>query len=172
MTNLDMKRFFLLVSFVFLSLTITAQDTDSTFKQNKGFIRLHFLIPGVDYEKPFSNNFTCKIALLSGVGFGKSIGGWDFTPYISAEQRYYFSFGKSTYPNRKKYFSNLYLSLQEIYIFETSDFIMGPVIGYQYTFGRIWYIDLGLGPGFYINNQDFSVSVIGNFSIGLILDFF
>jgi hypothetical protein len=131
-----MKRFlFLLV--LTSSLTLLAQDSDSLIIDKKGFLRLHFLIPGIDYEQPLSNNFTLKFALQSGVGYSNT-SGWEFTPYATAEQRYYFSFRKRrNYPNRDKYFSTLYLSLQENYIFETNDFLIGTVIGYQFSFARI-----------------------------------
>jgi len=168
-----MKSLLFLIGFILVSLSLTAQDNDSLKTQNKAFIRLHFLVPGIDLEKPLTNHITLKIGFLYGVGYGEAIGGWNFTPYMSADQRYYFSRRKkSTYPNREKYFSNFYLSLQENYIFEANDFTIGPVFGYQITFGRIWYFDIGLGAGYQTNNQEFTLFSTGNFSIGLILDFF
>jgi hypothetical protein len=164
-----MKRLILIVLIIFCIKNVSAQN-DSLELCKRGFFRLHFLIPGIDYEKPLNNNITIKFSLSSGVVIGKSIG-FRFTPYLNSEQRCYFSKSRLVSGcNRIDYFSNIYISLQENYIFDSRDFIFGPILGQQFQLSKKWYFDLGLGVGYDLNDKRIRLLNIGNFSIGFVID--
>lgn len=162
-----MKKCFLLLLLFLTPLFLKSQEIDTTYNQ-KSFVRLHFVALGIDYEKPFKDRFSFKGGISSGVAINTD-GLW-LTPVVTFEQRYYFTFKDNVIPGRDDYFSGFYLSLQESFAIIKGYYALGPVFGYQKTFWKRWYFDVGLGAGYDSYTNNVSVGNVGNFYLGIILD--
>ena len=49
-------------------------------------------------------------------------------------------------------------------------FSMGTTMGFQCTFGRRWYWNIGLGPGFTYEESQFSMYGVSDVGFGIILN--
>lgn len=163
-------RAFAVVALMLSFSTIYSQDRDSIFTNRASFVRLHFMVPGIDYEKPLSNNFTIKFGLSSSIAFGNSMG-VVFNPYLIAEQRYYLDlFKDKPTSNREEYFKNFYISLEELYFIKENAVMLGTLVGKQFTFGKRWYLDFGFGITYDLWTANIDYFSLVNFNVGIILD--
>jgi hypothetical protein len=174
-----MKSQFYLVIVLLVILNNKSYSQD-TITNKKTMVRLHFLEPGLTLEQRIGKCFSFSYDIGSGFQYyyynvnGKSTSDLSFFPYIRFEPRYYFDLeNRSKDGRRTTYLSADYLSIQFKKSFPTSKFeswySYGAIIGFQRTFKKIGYIDLGIGYGGTTYGYDTSIGFIGNFHLGVII---
>jgi hypothetical protein len=94
-----------------------------------------------------------------------------FNPRISLEPRYFFTqhYRKSK-GRRSDYYSGWYVGIPFVMTFPELDFSMGTVMGFQSTFGKRWYWNVGMGPGVSYQDISFKMILSGTAAFGVILN--
>lgn len=92
-------------------------------------------------------------------------------PRITLESRYFFSqYHRRLSGRRSDYYSGWYFGLPFVMDLPELSFSMGPVVGFQCTFGRRWYWNVGLGPAVSFQENRFQMTATGTAAFGIILN--
>jgi hypothetical protein len=95
----------------------------------------------------------------------------EINPRITMEPRYYFSLKhRESQGKRTDYYSGWYFGIPFSLEFPDLRYTMGTVIGFQRTFGRRWYWNLGIGPGISLEGSEFRYATSGDMGFGIILN--
>jgi len=92
-------------------------------------------------------------------------------PRITFEPRYFFNQGyRARTGKRTDYYSGWYVGIPFYIEFPRQKYNLGSTFGWQCTFGRRWYWNIELGPGFSLEDSRFSFSGSGDVSFGIVLN--
>jgi hypothetical protein len=95
----------------------------------------------------------------------------DLNPLITLEPRYFFTQSYRRQKGRRTdYFSGWYLGFPFAMSIPELDFSMGTVLGFQCTFGKRWYWNVGMGPGVTYQDTRFKMSLSSTVAFGVILN--
>ena len=166
-----------------LSIFISFAQNSSTGVKSQMF-KVNLLTPGVEYEigltSKSSFNFGAETGFAIAGGSGRDTE-FGFFPILEGSYRYYYNFDKRVRKNKRTDFNSAnYLALASSIAFgdpilgdlEMSiDYqaAVGPVWGLQRTYNSKLNINLELGVGYAIDNQDSYVVPIIGFSLGWVI---
>jgi len=146
--------------------------------------KINLLTPGIEYEI----GLTSKTSVNLGLGTGFAItGGSDrdtefgVYPIFNGSYRYYYNFDRRVRKNKRTDFNSAnYFALTSsitsgdpiiggLRINTDYSATVGPVWGFQRTYGSKLNINLELGVGYGFDNQDSFVTPIVGFSLGWVI---
>lgn len=139
--------------------------------------RVSLVSPKLLLEIPASEKFTVTTGLSirpSLIGTNTA-GENEFKPTISpsilAEPRYYFNLeDRKLKGKRTEYYSGWYIGMPLNLDFPDLQFVFGGNIGFQCIIGNRWYWNISTGPGFAVSGSDLTVTGVGDFGLGIILN--
>ena len=102
---------------------------------------------------------------------GSNVYNPSLNPHMTLEPRFFFSQANRMVKGRRTDFhSGWYIGFPFEMSFPELDFSMGTVMGFQCTFGKRWYWNVGLGPGVYFQDSNFRMGAAGTAAFGVILN--
>ncbi|TVZ25732.1 hypothetical protein JM83_0661 [Gillisia sp. Hel_I_86] len=174
-------KFFLLSTFLLLSLCIQAQDQKSPEVSNKVF-SVNFLTPGLELESKLSEKTTIDLNLTTGFALtGGSNRDTEFGifPTFESQYRFYYNLekrmkkGKNIENNSGNYVGAMASIRSGKPIIGDIEFeddfavFLGPVWGLQRYYGSGFKLNLNLGAGYVFDNADNSyVSLLVGLRLG------
>lgn len=164
-----------------LCATAVSQNNNTQIEYPSSVIRLHVLAPGITFEKNIIKNSTIVFDLGSGFSYqylsvnGESQSDYYFIPYFKVEPRVYRNLKKRKELNKQtNYYSGQYFGFQAKVGLPTKQIDLwqsyGPLWGFQKTFGKKGYWNIGLGFGAFISDKEIDFGGIGNLEFGFILN--
>lgn len=177
-----MKKNILIIGLLFANIIIAQQ----ILTVKKSLFKINVLTPSLVYEYGFNDKITLYSELSLGflynynATFGSSSA---FNLNINEQFRYYYNFEKRLKNNKKTNCNSAnYLALTAINSFKPfagknldkfyfeNNFVIGPVWGLQRTYGGNFNLDLNLGLGAKIaqNNKNPIIPII-NFTLGWVI---
>ncbi len=163
------------------TIIISAQENPNRKSVEKQMFKINLLItPGLEYEVGIAKNSTIDLRLGTGFAYRNTFGNKKYGIFLTSElaYRYYYNFekrkrkGKNTSKNSANYIavtSAFTLGDPLIGEIETNvDYagLVGPVWGFQRTYGAGFNLGLELGIGYRFDNLDSDLSPIINFRLG------
>jgi hypothetical protein len=159
-----MRKFILLISILFLSFNIQAQNTEKVW-------RINVLNPGVELEMPTGKFST--IAANIGVGYDGgypdlTYGGSGFTyiiaPFLDLQQKWFYNLKKRTSEDKTtEHNSGNFLSFrfkakgnsiaENVERTSDFDFAFGPTLGIQRKYGKSFHLLVDIGPQYYFDTE-------------------
>jgi len=164
-----------------------ANDQQATRKVEKHLFKVNALLfPSLEYEVGVGDQSTLLFrAGIGGFGYTENsiLGTSAYGVYsiVEADYRYYYNFsrrerkGKNTKNNSANYIAlSTSFSPGKAIIGDldrSSDYnvVVGPVWGFQRTYGKRFSIGLDLGLGYGFSNRSSSLAGLGNFRLGWII---
>ena len=102
---------------------------------------------------------------------GQNIYHPSLNPRITLEPRYFFTQSHRRLTGRRTdYYSGWYFGLPFTLDIPELDFTMGSLLGFQCTFGKRWYWNVGLGPGVTYKDAAFKMAPGWTAGFGIILN--
>jgi len=173
-----MKR--LIPTFLCLVTLLSLQSQDHAFlmepKSPSIIGRISFISPKLIAEIAPSEHFTLT------TGFWLTTSFWNFdtgeplsqpvvSPSFTFEPRFYFNLeDRQEKDKRTSYYSGWYIGLPFNIEFPNLRYALGGTIGFQCIFGKRWYWNIGIGPGFNFYDSQFHWSGAGDLGFGIILN--
>lgn len=139
----------------------TNSDSKSYFENNRNKknllnYKVSFFQPGLGFEFGLCENFTINSMLKFGLGWNSV--GFNINPIIDTQLRFYHNINQRKKDNLRTYkYSGNYLSLVHILGLNKTNNIVGLEYGWQRTFGKNKYLNVGVGLGRGIENQNFYI---------------
>lgn len=137
-------------------------DSRSYFEANmhtRKFINLKFsfLLPGAGFEFGLSDHLAHSILLKNEFGYIGSYG-WVINPFIDNQLRYYYNMDKRIDNHQRTYkYSGNYLCLNHAYFFKGRSNMLGFQYGWQRTYNKNSYFNLGLGLGKWLGHDVYAI---------------
>jgi hypothetical protein len=168
---------FLLIPFLLLaqeqaSYSYTDRDAEPSVIARISFIEPMFLLEfsPTDFFV-FSSSIRIWPTFWEKNDQGMTIYNPALNPRITLEPRYFFTQSYRRQKGRRTdYFSGWYLGLPFAMSIPELDFSMGTVLGFQCTFGKRWYWNVGMGPGVTYQDTRFKMSLSSTVAFGVILN--
>jgi len=118
-----------------------------------------------------SVGFWLKTSLWTDNQWGDPVYSPSISPSFTFEPRYYFNLAdRQAKGKRTDYYSGWYIGMPFVIQFPELRYGLGGTIGFQYTMGKRWYWNFGIGPGFNYYDSRFHFDGAGNLSLGIILN--
>jgi hypothetical protein len=129
------------------------------FIHNKNLIalKMSFLLPGAGIELKINNYFSIQSMLKFEFGYS-SMESWIFNPLLDSQLRYYYDFENRLNNNKRtyKYTGNYVCLVNGLSPKQNTNFI-GFEHGWQRTFGKHYYSNLGLGVAKNLSGKEFYI---------------
>ena len=175
-----MKLLTIIILGILLTLPLRAQDESVHIYPDSPSViaRISMIIPKVALEFAPVDQFTFSTGFWFWPQFWPGDSDQDddqFRPYLNMrltlEPRYFFSLDhRASQGKRIDYYSGWYIGLPFALNLNDLDFSMGTTMGFQSTFGRRWYFNVSLGPGFKYMDTRFKMTGMVNTEFGVILN--
>ena len=176
-----MKQRYTILLGMLLVLPLQAQNESfHMFPDSPSFIaRISLVTPSFVFEFAPSDHFTFTTGSWIRPSFWSpdDEGNNEFhprpslNPRITLEPRYYFNLEhRNAKGKRTDFYSGWYIGMPFALGFPDLKFSMGTAMGFQCTFGRRWYWNIGLGPGFTYEESQFSMYGVSDVGFGIILN--
>ncbi len=176
-----MKRIFLFLIGIVLLLPLEAQDTSYKIYPNAPsvFARFSIITPQFVVEFAPVDHFTFTTGLWIRPSFRSPDENGDMyfhgiptlEPRITLEPRYFFTLEyRDRRGKRTDYYSGWYVGIPFALEFRSLKYSLGASMGFQCTFGRRWYWNIGMGPGITYEETRFRVSAVGGVGFGIIFN--
>jgi hypothetical protein len=176
-----MKRLFVLSAGLMSLLLLNAQDND--FLMYPGappvIARISFITPCFVVELAPSDHFTFTTGFWIHPSFWEEEedGSHQFRPVpalnprITLEPRYFINLPRRMEKGKRTdYYSGWYVGMPFSLGLPDLRFSLGTTFGFQCIFGRRWYWNLGIGPGFTFKDERFRMNGSGTAGFGIILN--
>ena len=175
-----MKHVLLLMLCALLIIPLKSQDEPSpSVLPESPFIigRISFIAPKLVMEIAPSEKFTLTTGFSFRASFyhedsqGNRIYDPSFSPSFSFEPRYYFNLDdRRSKGKRTEYYSGWYIGVPFNIEFPDLRFLFGADIGFQSIFGKRWFWNFSVGPGFAFYDARYHFTGVGEFGFGIILN--
>ena len=173
------KRLILILISALILLPLKAQDTSFKLVPESPSVigRISLISPRLLAEiSPsdlftFSVGFWLKTSIWTTNEYDQRIYNPTFSPSFTLEPRFYFNLAdRQEKGKRTDYYSGWFVGLPFAIQFPDLKYSMGAAIGFQCTFGKRWYWNVSLGPGFSYYDARFHATGAGGISLGIILN--
>lgn len=179
--KMKMKKYLIILLNLIAISTLNAQVKPSVEKNQ---FKINVLLPGAVFEYGLSDKNTLYSELSTGLGYRKNdfIGsGWSFYPSIGEQFRHYYNLekrakkGKVTSHNSggfvamAAYYNFKSISTNDSFSSSNSSFTIAPVWGFQRTYKHQFNLDLNLGAGYNISQNDNGFVPVLNFTLGWVI---
>jgi hypothetical protein len=171
----------LLILFCLLSLaSINAQEKITKVKSQ---FKINVLLPGFVYEHGLSTKNTLYSELSSGYGYTSNGFGKTFTfyPIINEQFRHYYNLEKRAKKEKvTAHNSGGFVAVIALYNFRSistndnfrpanSSITISPVWGFQRTYKGNFNLDLNMGIGYNLENNNSEIVPVLNFALGWVI---
>ena len=174
-----MKR--IIFTFVCIStyLSILAQ-TDSlpiNAQTPPAIVRISFIAPKLVVEFAPADFFTLTTgfwlytSLWTTNEYDQTIYNPTISPSFTFQPKYYFNLAdRMAKGKRTDYYSGWFVGLPFAIRFSDLQYSLGAAIGFQCTFGKRWFWNFDVGPGFSFYDSRFHFTGVGSVGFGVILN--
>jgi hypothetical protein len=175
-----MKRWIIVLCGILCLLPVRGQDEAFLMYPDAPSViaRISFITPSFVVELAPSDHFTFTTGFWIRPSFREEEDDGDhrFTPVpglnprITLEPRYFINLHRRMEKGKRTdYYSGWYVGMPFSLGFPDLKFSLGTTFGFQCSFGRHWYWNIGIGPGFTYKEYRFRMNGSGTCGFGIIL---
>ena len=174
-----MKRIILAFICILLYLSIQAQTDSLQINLHKPppIVRISFIAPKLVVEFAPTDFFTLTTGFWLYTSFwttsenNQTIYDPTFSPSFTFQPKYYFNLeDRQSKGKRTDYYSGWFVGLPFALQFSDLSYSLGATIGFQCTFGKRWFWNFDVGPGFSFYDSQFHFAGVGSVGFGVILN--
>lgn len=158
-----------------------AQAQIQAMEMNPGspssIFRLSFITPKISIEFAPADFFTLTAgfwlypSLYSTNEYNQEVYDPTISPSFTFQPKYYFNLAdRHSKGKRTDYYSGWFVGIPFAIRFSDLRYSLGTSIGFQCTFGKRWYWNFDVGPGFSYYDSYFHFSGVGSVGFGIILN--